>query len=823
MKTDLDEFADAARRVESLQLELERCRRELDTYQERLEQMETLYAHVADAIFVAELDGQIIDVNPAGCSLLGYSRAELLSLHPWDFVTSATREEILHLIQTMAPETPIAVQRTYRCKNGEQSLADLLMTRVNAAGRELLVVSCRDVTQRKRTVETLRASEQLARGLLAVRADVSAALSKPVHTSEMLRECAEALARHLETPFARIWTLNNRENVLELQASAGIYTCLDGAYGRIRLADSEIGWIAQEKKPHFTNDILNDPQVREKQWAQNCGFVSFAGYPLLVEDRAVGVMAIFARYPLSDATLDTLASVADAIAQGVERKRAEDELRRSEFYLAQGQRLAHSGSWSFTPDKICDYWSRELYEILGFDPAKGIPTITDYFKRVHPEDREIVEGTINRMIAQGEGCDLKKRIIRPDGSQRVIRCVGIPVRENGVVARFIGTLMDITDQEQLTQELRRREAYLAEAQRLSRTGSFGWNISTGELGWSKETFRIFEYDPSIKPTLQLVLQRVHPDDIPVVQQVIARAPDGKDFDVELRLLMPSGLVKHVHVVARAVNSESGNLEFIGAVMDVTEPKRAEEALQVARAELARVTRVTMMGELAASIAHEVNQPLAGVVTSANACLNWLANDPPNLHKARQATERILRDSTRAEEVLTRIRTLLKRTSPAKSLVSVNQILRDVLTLAGGELRQNHIEVSVELDSNLPAILGDSVQLQQVLLNLIMNANEAMADNASPRRRLLIKSQPERLDDQPGVTLKVIDNGAGFSHIDTRRLFEAFYTTKPDGMGMGLWISRSIVEDHGGRLIARSNSGPGATFQMILPVAAQAST
>src|SRR4029453_2669145 len=198
------------------------------------------------------------------------------------------------------------------------------------------------------------------------------------------------------------------------------------------------------------------------------------------------------------------------IAQRVQEQ-VTQELQRSEFYLSEGQRLAHSGSWSFIPSGICDYWSQELYQILGFDPSKGIPTIGDYLNIVHPEDREFVERTINQMVADGIGCDVKKRIIRADGELRVIRCVGTPVHENGVVTRFIGTLMDITDQERMTQDLRRKEAYLAEAQRLSQTGSFGWDVSSGEIFWSEETFRIFEYDQVAKPTLELLLQRVHPE------------------------------------------------------------------------------------------------------------------------------------------------------------------------------------------------------------------------------------------------------------------------------------------------------------------------
>ena len=250
--------------------------------------------------------------------------------------------------------------------------------------------------------------------------------------------------------------------------------------------------------------------------------------------------------------------------------------------------------------------------------------------------------------------------------------------------------------------------------------------------------------------------------------------------------------------------------------EINERKRAEEALQESRAELARVTRLTMMGELAASIAHEVNQPLAGVVTSANASLNWLANEPPNVAKACESVQRILRDGSRAGDVLARIRSLLKKTSPAKSVVSVNDIIRGVLALSEGEVRQKGVELSVELDPNLPAIIGDSVQLQQVLLNLIMNAVEAMGSVRDRGKLLRIRSARGDLDGMPAISAEVIDNGAGFRNKDTERLFEAFYTSKPEGMGMGLWVSRSIIEAHGGRLTARPNESPGATFQILLP-------
>jgi PAS domain S-box-containing protein len=257
----------------------------------------------------------------------------------------------------------------------------------------------------------------------------------------------------------------------------------------------------------------------------------------------------------------------------------------------------------------------------------------------------------------------------------------------------------------------------------------------------------------------------------------------------------------------------------GIATDITERKQAEEALRQAQAELARVSRVTTMEQLAASIAHEVNQPLAAVVTSGNACLNWLSTSPPNLRKARDAVERIVRDGNRAGDVLKRVRALLKRAPLTKSLVSVNEVIREALALAAGELRRQRIETSTELDFNVPSVMADFVQLQQVLLNLVMNAVESMTTVTDRPRVLSIQSLLHGLAGRTAVLVAVRDSGVGLSTEGITRVFEAFYTTKPEGMGMGLWICRSIIEAHGGQLTVQPNDGRGVTFQFVLPAAA----
>jgi PAS domain S-box-containing protein len=750
-----------------------------------------------------------------------------------------------------------------------------------------------------------------------------------------------------------------------------------------------------------------------------------------------------------------------------ERKRAETELRLAIDTIP-------ALVWTTLPDGSLDFINRRWAEIgLSLDDLRG----SAWSAVMHPDERAGVVAKWRTAVETGMPYENVRRVRRADGEYRWFLSRGAPLRdESGKIVKWYGAETDIEDQRRAEDAVRQSEAYLTEAQRLSRTGSFGWRPSTGEIFWSEETFRIFEYDRTTKPTVEVILQRIHPEDAAEVKQTIDRASqDGKHFEHEYRLVMPDGSVKHVHVVAHALSDESGGIEFVGAVMDVTEqhqaraalekafdeiqkseerlrltldtipstvmsslpdgsidfinqrcveyhgltledlrregleavyhpedlarnmdsrraalaagtpfehearlrraggvyrwqlihnvplrdevgnvvkrygtsidiedrkraeealreseqrfrdyaetasdwlwetapdhrftrvsqrldstggepPSRigltrwdyatdvesepekwrlhrtmldahqpfrdffysatrrdrsavyvrtsgkpffdakgdflgyrgvatdvtaaaradqAEEALRNVQAELAHVTRVTTLGELTASIAHEVNQPLAAIVTNGGACLRWLARDVPDLDEVRGAVERMINDGNRAAEVIRRVRALSKKTDTLQTPLPINEVIDEVSLLLQREVLSHRALLRLELASELPLVLADRVQLQQVMINLVMNGMEAMAPVTDRPRELRIRSQREA--DQ--VLVAVQDSGVGIDPEHVDRLFNAFFTTKPSGMGMGLSICRSIIEAHGGKLWASRNADAGATFHFTLP-------
>jgi PAS domain S-box-containing protein len=385
--------------------------------------------------------------------------------------------------------------------------------------------------------------------------------------------------------------------------------------------------------------------------------------------------------------------------------------------------------------------------------------------------------------------------------------LGLALLTSSVDRRFAAQTLELQEE-----KLQRSEAYLAEAQRLTHTGSWAWGVAGRDaLHLSEEWYRIHGFDPEKgPPAWEERLQRVHPEDRAKWQGTIDRAIAEKSgYDMEFRILLPGGTVKYIHTVGHPVLDASGDLvQFVGSSMDISASKRAEEA----QVDLAHVNRVTTMGELTASLAHEVNQPIAAAVTDANTCLRWLARDQPDLEEAREAAARVVKDATRAAEIIARVRMVFKKGVAQRELVDVNELIREMVILLRNEISRRSISVRTELAEALPRIMGDRVQLQQVMMNLIMNSIDAMKE-VDGTRELTIHS---RSADSEQVMVSVSDTGGGLPSQQADQIFNAFFTTKAHGTGMGLRISRSIVESHGGRLWAADNSPGGASFCFTLP-------
>ncbi|HEX9154496.1 MAG TPA: PAS domain-containing protein, partial [Nitrospira sp.] len=385
------------------------------------------------------------------------------------------------------------------------------------------------------------------------------------------------------------------------------------------------------------------------------------------------------------------------------------------------------------------------------------------------------ERGVAELKANGFFQPFEKEYFRKDGS-RVSVLLGGALFE-GSKNEGVAFVLDLSEQKRADRALRRSEAFLAEGQHLSQTGSFSWRVATDEITWSEQLYRIYEFEIGVPVTLELIRTRVHPDDVSLIEKmkmVYQASGGGNDFEWQYRLVMPDHSIKYMHAVAHAARDQDGQVEYIAVVQDVTARRLAEEARDNARSELAHVARVMSLGTLTASIAHELNQPLSGIVTNAGTCMRMLATEPPNVDAARETVRRTIRDANRASDVIMRLRALFGKKDPTVESVDLNEATREVIALSSSERQRNRVILRTELTDDLPPVMGDRVQLQQVVLNLLLNASDAMIDVDDRPREMMIRSEREGGD---RVRLTVQDAGVGVEPQAVDKLFEAFYTTK----------------------------------------------
>jgi PAS domain S-box-containing protein len=532
------------------------------------------------------------------------------------------------------------------------------------------------------------------------------------------------------------------------------------------------------------------------------------------DDRIMGSLGKFA-----SSAYQALKHIEDLKVQVSEREKAEAEVRE----LARGLEA-----------KVRRLVEANVVGIVMWDLQGAITGANDAFLRmVQYERQDLASGSvrwtdltpdewrhhdeeaIDDLRATGIFQPFEKEYFRKDGS-RVPVLLGGALFE-GSPNEGVAFVLDLSEQKRAERALRRSEAFLAEGQRLSQTGSFSWHVATDEITWSEQLYRIYELEIGSPVTLELIRTRVHPEDVSLIEKMkmVDRAREGGDgFEWQYRLVMPDRSIKYLQAVAHAAPDQDGQLEYIAVVQDVTARRLSEDALDKARAQLTHVARVTSLGVLTASIAHELNQPLSGIITNANTCLRMLAADPPDIDGARETARRTIRDGNRAAEVIARLRALFTKKETTTEPLDLNEATREVIALSSSELQRTRVILRQELANNLPRVHGDRVQLQQVILNLLVNAADAVS-GVDDRPRDVVVSTARDGGDRVCVTVR--DVGIGLDPEDTDRMFDAFYTTKSGGMGIGLSVSRSIVERHGGRLWVERNNGPGATFTFSIPL------
>ncbi|MGB8169698.1 MAG: PAS domain-containing protein [Chthoniobacteraceae bacterium] len=694
-------------------------------------------------------------------------------------------------------------------------------------------------------------SYSLAQSDVATVLRASQALSGEMHLDGLIETLMRIVMEHAAAERALLILLHEGQTRIEAEANVG------GSVPRVTLrpeiiaaeySGSVVQCVIRTRESVLLDDVTVSNPHSEDEYLQRKRPRSVLCLPILKQATLIGLLYLehhltpHAFTPGRVVVLELLASqaaislenarlYAELQQENLERKRVEDELRRSEQLMSEAQRIGQTGSWSWNIKTGKLVWSEEQRRIFGVPAERNELTYDDFTGMIHPDDRSGAMATIDDAARLGREFNQRFRIVLPDGAVKFIHGSANPVStESGVLLEYVGAVRDVTDQVKVETALEEALARVRESEGQLRTtidtipGLVWTTLPEGAGEFFSQRWLDYTGLSTEEAKGDGWAVALHPDDKGMLFEVWVKMIATKmPGEVEARLRRFDGEYRWFLFRGAPFIDQMGNVvKWYGTNTDIDDLKQAEAGLRrreadlrKAQAELAHVTRVTTMVELAASIAHEVNQPIAGVVLNGNACMRWLSRlhgDPDALAEVRDALQRIIRDGARAGEVITRIRALFKKTETAKASLKINEVIREVIVLARSEMDKRRVILRLELDNDIPPVPGDRVQLQQVVINLILNGIEAMGAVEDRPREMIIRTQ---LYEGGQVLVTVRDSGIGLDQERNEQLFAAFHTTKPGGLGMGLPISRSIVENHNGRLWATANEDAGATFQFTL--------
>jgi PAS domain S-box-containing protein len=736
----------------------------------------TFVDHATDAFLLLDEDWTVLDVNRHACDALGYRREELIGKHKTDFDVGLDDTSIQRLKQRTIAGDAITFETRHRRKDGTSFPVEVRVGQFEQRGSRFLCL-VRDISERKRAEKELRESKERLEEAQRI-----------AHVGWWERDFSSSHVA-LSDEACRIFGVQP----VDLPEWHGRWLELIHPDDRARVA--EASEAAVRGGPRYDVEYRVVRPDGDERIVHSQGDVTWdeAGKPL----RQFGV--------LQDIT---------------QLRQAEEELRASEERFRTLVQFSFDVYWE--SDAQHRFIRQEFADGLADAPALGSEIGKTRWEVPYLEpDAEAWRKHRATLDAHLPFRDFELARPAPDGGKRYVSVSGLPIFDGA--GRFIGYRgvgRHITERKRAEQALRRSEAYLAEAQRLSHTGTLAFD-ATAPVYWSEESYRIWGLDPQQGlPNRETVLQLIHPDDRERVNIETEEALHQKrDFTLEFRIVLADGTVKHIESTGRPLFSADGELvEMVATHVDVTERKRAQEEherLRALEADLAHMNRLSIMGELTASLAHEILHPIASARNNARAATRFLEMNPPNMARVREALACIVRDADRGKDIVDRIRAHIKKAPARNDRFDINEAIGEVIEMVRAPIEKNRVLVRTRLAAGLTSVWGDRVQLQQVVLNLILNAIEAMGSVEERARMLSIRTEPRGPE---GILVAVHDSGPGVDPEHLQRVFDPFYTTKNSGLGMGLSICRSIIDAHGGRLWADTNEPRGAVFEFTLPPA-----